>query len=172
MCVSAPWDSEWSNHTKENIASCDHLIFWREISKWAQEKLSNFSVQIVGSMFFNHNKKCKTPKKENIKHTILPRTFHRFTVTIWSPYTLMAHMEGWVMTYYLIINFYKETMLELIMVSLSLKYTTTIFSSHRSHSNAEVLNCHSFSLPQWFETVIHPSQTLQAIQGKDLDLDR
>ena len=68
-----------------------------------------------------------------------------------------------------IINYYKETMLELIMVSLSLKYTTTIFSSHRSHSNAEVLNCHSSSLPQWFETVIHPSQTLQAIQGKDLN---
>ena len=55
------------------------------------------------------------------------------------------------------------------MVSLSLKYTTDIFSSHRSHSNAKVLNCHSSSLPQWFETVIHLSQTLQAIQGKDLD---
>ena len=54
-------------------------------------------------------------------------------------------------------------------VSIPLKYTTTIFSSHRSHSNTEVLNCHSSSLPQWFETVIHLSQTLQAIQGKDLD---
>merc|ERR1712147_459484 len=39
--------------------------------------------------------------------------YRRFTVTIWSPYTLMAHMEG---------------------------------------------------LPQWFETVIRLSQTLQAIQ--------
>ena len=40
-----------------------------------------------------------------------------------------------------IINYYKETaMLESILVSLfpiPLKYTTTIFSSHRSHSNIQ-----------------------------------
>ena len=72
-----------------------------------------------------------------------------------------------------IINYYKETaMLELILASLlpiPLKYTTTIFSSHRSHSNTKVLIFNSSSLQQWFETVIHPSQTLQAIQGKDLN---